>query len=300
MLKKNLTIIACCLLFSVPAMAEDLGCSNDFGECKISEFSEGCVCNDGNASDGGVVVDGDVEGSEVTKERCEQLLAQMCPAFEDCKSTKGMCRVYENGESSCTCADGSGNGSGSTDGSDGETPVAEDPVDGDAVSSAADDLESPVNFKDGTQSCEEMLTEECPNDPPDPEEECAEDAYEACNGIANWVMECNDGNELWPYQLIACCDDYDEAVQEQWECFKDKNCEEGENECNWDNIGEDGSVNTADGDVADDGDGKDLNGESESSDDGDSNDCNHTGSPAGFVLLLIALLMACRKRVFNL
>jgi len=315
MSKTTLMIIGCCILLSSPAMAEQIKCFNEFGECTIDENSFGCNCVVGFAVGGSTDADDDPDaGSEMTDQFCQEKLAENCPTFENCQSDKGQCRVFDNGESSCVCADGSGdhdmhdNDESSEDGD--TVPDGDVTVDGDDT--AIDELEETNSaFKDGEQSCGDLLLEECPNDPPDAEEACAEDAYEACNGIISWYVGCVGNVTVWPYLIIECCDEYDDDTMDTWDCLNGKSCEDGQTECYVDgddgeiavsdgDEAEDGDVNTADGDVADDGSGKDLDGESESSDDGSGDGCSQSGSPAGFVLILMVLFLSFRKRIFNI
>jgi len=297
MLKFKLTILLACLLFALPALAEETICSNDWGECEIDQVGFNCSCVDGSGVGGSMDfdvdgdVDGDFEANDLSDEYCKQTLAKMCPAFEECKTEKGECRTYEDGAIDCRCADGTGaniDHPGDFHPADGDSI---DEVDGDQV--VDHDEEKDVVVKDDLQSCGDLLTQTCPNDPPDPEEECATEAYQTCNDMINWQVDCAEDSIAWPYRIIRCCEYFDEVTKTTWDCLMGKSCTDGYKEC----YGGEGGM--ADGDATDDGSGKDLNGESEATD-GSGDGCSHTGSPAGFVMMIMALFITFRKRIFNL
>lgn len=312
-MKKILIVsgVLSCLLFALPLYAEE-NCSNDFGECTVNVddvVSFSCTCKDGVAVDGGYGMDGDVgEEFEAPEADCEQILQETCPSFEKCSSDKGICTIYDD-YNNCTCADGSHQGEGSSGGSegvDGDVVSGDDPVDGDAVSGDDPDEEEAARFKEGEQSCEQILMEECPNDPPDPANECSDKAFEACNGIAQWFSECFE-NDVWPFEIIDCCEYFEEdseAISDEYNCLKDKDCDSGVDECMarvgedyTDLVSDEGGANTADGDVTDD---KSDDGSESDQGSGDSgSDCNQTSGGSMAILLLMLALVGLRKKVFN-
>ena len=316
---RELVLVLCILgLGAAPVLAKEVTCEGDLGACTVSEYSFNCTCADGSGIAGGGVPDGDAETMVVDEEYCLDILNEVCREFvplETCESEKGACDIFEDFYD-CTCADGSGSGGGESDGDGG-------PVDPD------EPLFSFKRFKQGgweEMTCDELLVQECPNEPPAPQAVCAEEFYPPCNGMATWYGDCS-GETVWPYQIIECCEDFEEYPDdwgEIWDCVQAAQTCEDFYDC-FETAGIDGDR----GDVAADGDAtpggaesgdEDQQAPGEADGDGDADGdvdeeaagedgttdgtgpeddddtCAHTSAPAAFILLGLLAVIGLRRR----
>lgn|GEM_PF-5225416 len=295
------------------AFAEEITCESQYGECTMSETSLECICAGGIASS---TVIGEGETLEVSEEACLAQLEEMCRSstpVDSCESEYGACVIYED-YSSCECADGSnsGGGEGSEPGDEGEGSEGEE-------GSVDPDAETPpqsgkIVSPEESIACEELLGTECPDLPPDPAEECSEEALTVCNGMAQFTYDCWE-DQIWPYEIVACCAEYEtssETMNSLWECFQGSSCEtvgedcyEGIEEANvgfideskagGDDNGEDGAEGEGEIDIAD-GDSTDGDAEDDgSADDEEDSGCSQTSGALPLALLMLALA-AIRKR----
>lgn len=300
--------------FASFAQAAPVTCEDSSGSCELDTGFFTCECASGVAVAGTNAseprdTETPPDAVEPTEEACLVLLEENCAAWEvvdSCSSEKGACQIFAGGFSSCECADGMGGGSGGSEpGWDGEDDGSWD----DGGFTDPDTAEPPrARIKDEALVCDDILLENCPNDPPDPAEHCDSEALDTCTDVAAWYADCYD-QTLWPYMIIDCCGQVEqdgENFAEMWSCLQASTCE-GASECFGDAeaqealFGADPSKDDGAGDGvprgddADDTLGGEKDGEESGADDGKGG-CSQTSSPAWLGLLAL-MGLALRRRL---
>ncbi len=293
---RKLLILLTLVLFTFPAWADSVDgdiiadgdvtldgdiasvtCQGERGNCEVMPTLVNCECADGSGSGLGG------PGFEMTEAACLEILESSCALPpEICGTEKGICEVHEDGRFSCICADGSTvpDLDGDIDSDwivpDGDAPVDGDdgpiPVDGDAIpQSLAPVVDGDVAI-DGdeeqtTLACTAVLTDNCPNDPPNPADSCSTEALTLCNSIVDFVGDCTSEPSL-AFRVILCCGMHAEdaqALEDMWTCIQQEGCdnfqtcfgggEDGDAIADGDVVSVDGdSGQTTDGDAIMDGD----------------------------------------------
>ncbi len=312
MKKKVAVLMLGCLLLAPSLYAEEITCSDDSGSCALNETEAICNCADGTSIGSGASVSMEQVGVEtdVTQEACEAMLLTACMgrAVEDeCITEKGGCVVFSDGTSYCICADGSGfDEEYSEPGYEGEDPVY--PTDPDPDTDGGSEIDEKLFDGEGEAvSCEDVLAEECPNDPPNPAEECSSEALALCNSLVDWYETCYE-ETIWPFMVVECCDEYEDNSEEMTtvaDCLEGKGCDEAE-DCfpTYDAVDEAMGALFS-GDSKDSAAGDSQGTSNEEGDDGEVSeddliDCSQ--APAGSALVLILMLglgLTWRRRSMN-
>ncbi len=297
------------MIWPMAAQAETLTCEDGSGDCEIDAQGATCDCADGSS----VAMEMVGEGSEmdVTEAMCLEILLEACGGREitgECDSDKGACVVYSDGSSFCECADGSGAGSGeSSEGSEGgEDPVYPTDPDDDAATEAP----RARVWLDEALTCDMVLADACPNDPPNPADECTTQALTVCNSLGDWMAECYE-QTVWAYMIVECCNEFEESaevINDIWSCLDGKSCVDGAEAC-FEEIGEaedalyggdrqsgDANDDSLDGVKGEESDDDDEDDKSSGSGSDDEINCANTGAPASLLLLLTLLALAWRRR----
>ncbi len=241
---------------------------------------------------------------EMTEEFCMQMLLDTCLGLaveEECDTAKGACVVYSDGSSDCICADGYGESYGeSSSGSTGEDPVYPTDPDPETDEGRTDKIFA----DDEIPACADVLAEECPNDPPDPAEECSSDALAMCNAMVTWYESCYE-ETIWPFMVIECCDEFEddgEAMTTIAQCLEGKGCDNAEDcfptyEAVDEALGALFSGDEKDGASGEQGGTNEDGSESDASSDDDSSDCSQASSGSALALmLLLGLALGLRRR----
>lgn len=131
-----------------------------------------------------------------------------------CSNEKGECLIDATGQYQCSCADGVDH-MGSYD-SDGD-------LEGEEKSVATEAL------------CREALTQNCLNDPLDPETICDSESKVLCEDMyAEWGQCVSAYDGIDDISLAKCCNDYEIwAPQMRWllDCMSGKSCDERDGPC---------------------------------------------------------------------